>query len=127
MTLFEILFSYEGRIGRGSYWLGMIVVLAFHFLIRAWLWFEPTNVVLGITTFFEVVLLWPVFAIYTKRLHDHGMSGWWCCLVVLSLAIPIVNIFTGLWVLIMFGFVAGASGPNEFGQDPRRRSRVIYA
>jgi uncharacterized membrane protein YhaH (DUF805 family) len=57
------------------------------------------------------VFAWPSLAIYVKRWHDRGKSGWW----VLIVFVPIIGY---LWLLIECGFLAGDDGPNEYGPDP---------
>jgi uncharacterized membrane protein YhaH (DUF805 family) len=78
----KILFSFEGRIGRGTYWLailGLIVavlVLTFApFLLNS----EAAAVLmLALTSQFVWLLsLWPILAVGAKRLHDRNKNGWW--------------------------------------------------
>ncbi|MGQ0485996.1 MAG: DUF805 domain-containing protein [Hyphomicrobiales bacterium] len=58
-----------------------------------------------------VVFLWPTLAIYAKRWHDRGKSGWWMLIILIPLIGPI-------WVLIELGFLRGTKGPNHYGPDP---------
>jgi len=82
MKLQKILFSFEGRIGRGTYWLailGLIVavlVLTFApFLLNS----EAAAVLLLALTsqFVWLLSLWPILAVGAKRLHDRNKNGWW--------------------------------------------------
>jgi uncharacterized membrane protein YhaH (DUF805 family) len=55
--------------------------------------------------------VWIALAVYTKRWHDCGKSGW----MNLVLLIPIIGPF---WFLGYCGFVKGVSGQNQYGADP---------
>ncbi len=54
--------------------------------------------------------LWPSIAIYIKRAHDRGRSGWF----ILLFMVPILN----LWVLIELLFLPGTAGNNNYGAGP---------
>ena len=47
-------------------------------------------------------------AVYVKRFHDRGKSGWW----VLIAFLPLIGFF---WILIELGMLAGDPGPNTYG------------
>ena len=82
MKLQKILFSFEGRIGRGVYWLAIlalivaVLVLTFApFLLNS----EAAAVLLLALTsqFIWLLSLWPMLAVGSKRLHDRNKNGWW--------------------------------------------------
>ena len=82
MTLQKILFSFEGRIGRRTYWLATlalivaVLVLTFApFLLDS----EAAAVLMLALTSQLVWLLslWPMLAVGAKRLHDRNRNGWW--------------------------------------------------
>ncbi len=125
--------SFEGRINRQPFWLGLlamvVVVWILEFILfsmfggSAMMTIDANNpdaaaaamtamsgmiVPLSILT---LVFLWPSLAIYTKRWHDRDKSGWWS----LIMFVPIIG---GLWFLIECGFLRGTDGPNRFGDDP---------
>jgi len=58
-----------------------------------------------------LVFLYPALAIYTKRWHDRGKSGWWSLILLIPLIGPI-------WFLVECGCLRGTEGPNEYGPDP---------
>ena len=71
----------------------------------------------------SILMLWPLVAIYVKRLHDLNLSGWWL------LVLPAIMLLAGMagierWSLatwlgvIVLGFVPGVRGDNRFGVDP---------
>jgi uncharacterized membrane protein YhaH (DUF805 family) len=82
MKLQKILFSFEGRIGRRTYWLATlalivaVLVLTFApFLLNS----EAAAVLmLALTSqFIWLLSLWPILAVGAKRLHDRNKNGWW--------------------------------------------------
>ena len=128
MSLFT---SFEGRVGRQSFWLGLIALI-----VAEWIVFfiitmllgggsmvtavDPNNpeaavaavsammVPIGIVS---LIFLWPALAVQVKRWHDRGKSGWW----VLIAFVPIIG---GIWALVECGFLRGTPGPNQYGPDP---------
>jgi uncharacterized membrane protein YhaH (DUF805 family) len=82
MKLQKIVFSFEGRIGRGTYWLAILalmvavlVVTVAPFLLDS----EAAAVLmLALTSqFIWLLSLWPMLAVGAKRLHDRNKNGWW--------------------------------------------------
>jgi uncharacterized membrane protein YhaH (DUF805 family) len=104
----ELLFGFEGRIGRVAFWLVQLPLLAvfglFFWQIDPLLarWF-PYRVYEGLT--FALVLaaplIWIQCALIIKRCHDRGKSGFWALL----LFIPVVGL---LWLLIDCGLLPPA-------------------
>ena len=108
------LFSFDGRVNRGWYFLhillddlvvlGLIIVLlTVSGILGTPLLFLPiVGVILG--------GVWAAIAVTIKRLHDLDRSGshWWLLMV------PLYNIYLGL--VLLFG--RGTMGPNRFGPDP---------
>jgi uncharacterized membrane protein YhaH (DUF805 family) len=108
----EFLFSAKGRISRSQFWLKWalpMIVVTVVLEIICFSVLEPSSagVILGI---YGLVLIWPSIAIYIKRSHDRGRSGWF----MLLLFVPILNI----WALVEFLFLPGTSGANSYGPDP---------
>ena len=109
-SLTDFLFSFEGRIGRQTFWLrfalpvfivGVIVVVIDGLLGLG-------AILVGL---FELAILWPSLAVYAKRWHDRDKSGWWTLIIL----VPVIG---GLWMLVECGFLKGTDGPNRFGEDP---------
>jgi uncharacterized membrane protein YhaH (DUF805 family) len=59
----------------------------------------------------SLVFFYPTYAIYTKRWHDRGKSGWWSLIVL----VPIIG---PLWMFIECGFLGGEDGSNTYGPNP---------
>lgn len=116
-----VLFGLDGRIGREVFWLANIlcalVTLPF---VRSQLMLAvdgETGTVVVNSAFGAIlllVLLWAEVALIVKRLHDRGLTGWFC----LFLAIPFVSIVG----FIIVGLMPGTPGANPFGAAPNRRA-----
>ena len=100
---FGKLFSFEGRIGRRSFWLSTLIVVAFVLVVGGVLF--AINEVLAVLAY--IPMIWVSLATSVKRWHDRGKAGTW----VLIGLIPLV----GLWAIIETGFLAGEPAPNEYG------------
>ncbi len=127
MSLFT---SFEGRIGRQQWWLGIIALLVVEWIILLVLGVvfgssmmttmdpaSPEAAAQAVGTMslpmivVGLVFLWPVLALYAKCWHDRGKSGWWTLIGF----IPIVG---WIWLLVELGFLRGTDGPNQYGPDP---------
>jgi uncharacterized membrane protein YhaH (DUF805 family) len=121
----SLLFSFDGRVGRGPYW-GLVVVSLLLFggfaamgvmsIVSA---SDPAAASGGTSIAMMVAslaLLWPALAIQAKRWHDVDKSAWW----ILINLVPVVG---GLIALVFNGFIAGTPGSNQFGQAPAGPAR----
>ncbi len=117
MSLSRILFSYEGRIPRSTFWyyvVGAAIV---------WVAARFADTVLGATTgagtngygcftvFLALLQIATGLAVGAKRCHDIDRSGWY----LLWGLIPILG---DLWLLYQLGFIKGTVGQNLYGPDP---------
>ena len=110
LTINQILFSFQGRIGRKTYWLsllGMMVAL-FAAVIVLSVAGVGEDVLSIIVLLIYIPIIWMSLAVQVKRWHDRNKSGWW----VLITLIPIIG---SLWALIENGFLAGDDSQNDFG------------
>lgn len=106
---------FSGRARRQEYWLfvlfniiaGIIVGVISGVLVSV------TNVTafafLG--TIYNLAVLIPGFAVFFRRLHDTGRSGWWWLIAF----IPII----GWIVLIVFCCLDSQPGDNQYGPNPK--------
>jgi len=106
------LFSFDGRIGRQSYWLRALLLWGINILAIVAFALAGDGgaaalplVILGGVIYFGAFLA--SLATTVKRLHDRGRSGWFMLIAL----IPLV----GLWLLVEVGFLAGNPAPNEYG------------
>jgi uncharacterized membrane protein YhaH (DUF805 family) len=117
MNAANLFFSFNGRISRKPFWLGLLAigivgtVLATVATVLAMGASEGSvpmgSVIVGLLT---ILLIYPVLAIYAKRWHDHDCTGW--------KALTMIQPIGGLWDLIEVAFFRGTAGPNRFGPDP---------
>jgi uncharacterized membrane protein YhaH (DUF805 family) len=120
LTWKQILFSFQGRIPRRTYWIvaliqipigivyGIIAGLVVGFLRGPEINREQMRLLLIPLYVFSV---WVGLAVSVKRCHDRDKSGWF----VLIGLIPFIG---AIWLLIELGFLRGTLGPNEYGDDP---------
>lgn len=111
MPLGQIYFSFNGRIGRKTYWLtGFLPILGFTILFGFIEGATPTySSFSGVATLAaRLLILWPCLALTVKRWHDRDKSGWWTL-------IGLIPIFGLIWALVENGFLAGTAGPNKYG------------
>jgi uncharacterized membrane protein YhaH (DUF805 family) len=146
MKLQKILFSFEGRIGRGTYWqatLALIVAvvgLTFApFLLNS----EAAAVLmLVLSQFIWLLSLWPILAVGAKRLHDRNKSAWWLlvfwllpsALVVAGFSIALFDdprtgrsgdFSTGV-ILVLAGLAPALWGLVELGILPGTKGPNLY-
>ncbi|TYP95432.1 Uncharacterized membrane protein YhaH, DUF805 family [Fodinibius salinus] len=109
-------FSTNGRIRRSTYFFRTLF-LAIPFTIISLIpqsSQEPGPAILFILVAIGFGILQIIQAI--KRLHDIDLGGEY---ILLSF-IPIVNLIFGLYIL----FKEGTSGPNQYGEDPKKNERT---
>lgn len=142
----NLLFGFNGRIGRGAYWLGISITTIVSIVglgLAIWLYYgsfeEFTKIfeemaaiansdpqvmeqqMLELQPKLQVAQLvalvgsipatYMIFAVFVKRLHDKGHTGWLSALML----IPLVNLIMLFWL----GFARGQDGPNEYGPSLR--------
>ena len=104
MSLSKILFSFEGRINRKTYWAFYIPV--FILCAFAGIGYKDWNAFRFLVV---LILLWPGIAVQIKRWHDRNKSGYW----VFINFIPFIG---AIWVTIELGFLPGTKGKNRFDE-----------
>lgn len=114
----EVMFSFQGRIGRKTFWLSILAITVVAWVAIAIIMGIGANMETGEISPLALILLvllyipmiWISLALQAKRWHDRDKSAWW---ILLNL-VPIINI----WAFIETGFLKGTEGPNQFGPDP---------
>ncbi len=108
-----LLFSFDGRIPRRTYW-GVSILMSLFIVVV----FVIVAVLTQAESAFWILFLllcipmyWISLAIAVKRWHDRNKSGWW----VLIGFVPYIG---GLWIFIECGCLRGTAGPNDYGPDP---------
>jgi uncharacterized membrane protein YhaH (DUF805 family) len=89
---------YNGRIGRFHYCLYLFSTVILYYFFDGTL---NKNSVIYIASEIVLLLFILIFILplHVRRLHDLGRSGWF----VLLLAVPFINIFVGLYLLLFLG------------------------
>lgn len=134
----SIFFSFKGRLGRMEYWtIGFIRFFIDMVLISTLVWSaypafmdlmsradqmsesardwsvivalygSNTGMICGSLLLVTAVSYW---SILVRRNHDRDVSGFW----LLLLLVPVVNIFYGLYIFVVNGFIPGTPGNNRF-------------
>jgi uncharacterized membrane protein YhaH (DUF805 family) len=143
----DYLFSFEGRISRGEYWLFVAICAGYAFiagfLVMAVFSYSDRWHVRFVSFVLSLPLLWPGLAIAVKRLHDRDKGREWAWFLIgvptighyitlianfaiarpglLSyplLALQVATIAVGLRAFVELGFFRGTAGDNRFGPDP---------
>jgi uncharacterized membrane protein YhaH (DUF805 family) len=134
--------NFDGRIGRKTFWIALIIVmiadLTGHFVAETIQGDRLSAIV-------DLALIYPYFAVTVKRAHDRDLPVWMLIaffaagafldlLTVLQLAgtdeqpstlsLFVALPFTvfGLALLVELGFRRGTVGPNQYGPDPVAKS-----
>lgn len=106
--------SFEGRIGRQQMWMGIIVLIVISIIVGVLDMILGTRTESGIGilgAIFSLICIYPSLALYAKRWHDRGKSGWWSLILI----IPLVGV---IWWFVECGCLRGTEGPNQYGNDP---------
>ncbi len=132
MEIRQVLFSFHGRITRREYWLkGILPMLGMSFIAVTILAIieattglttdpktitrDATEIIVGIIWIpFGILLTIIQLAIFTKRWHDRGRTGWWN----LIFFIPIIGSILFIIMLIYLGKAKGQTEENQYGPVP---------
>ena len=107
MNLLSLLFSFNGRIGRGQYWIASIGLNVVYFMLvfatNAMLGPVPAKAdptaLLGSSLLLLVAsafMTWSGLAVQVKRFHDRGQSGWLAALPLLPVALIVWTLLDGI-------------------------------
>ena len=112
--------QFDGRSRRMEYWMFQLgIVLAYIALLIVSAVFGAISESLGgIVMFAGLAVIGlgcivPTIAVGVRRLHDQDKSGW----LMLLAFVPIASL-----VLLVFMFLDGTPGPNQYGEDPKGRT-----
>jgi len=130
--------SFEGRIGRQTFWIAMGAVAVVN-VLACYVAQEMTGE--RVSAIVDLAFTYPEFAVAAKRSHDRNLPLW--LLAIFFAANAVLDLFTvlgwagtsdepstlslvvalpftvfGLALLVELGFRRGTKGPNRFGPDP---------
>jgi uncharacterized membrane protein YhaH (DUF805 family) len=121
MNYQHLLFSFDGRIRRMHYWLGLIgsilvygVVAGVLITVAAAMNHGAGPGLIGVVLYLVVLVFaaWTGLALQIKRWHDRDKSWVW-------IFINFIPMIGALWTLVECGFLDGTPGPNRFGPSPK--------
>lgn len=112
--------NFSGRARRREYWLTYLglCVVSFGFAILQILSVQSAVLAIIVSV---LSILWGLFvfipnlALLVRRLHDINRSGWWLLLCMTGI---------GSIVILVFLFLAGTEGENDYGPDPKANDVV---
>jgi uncharacterized membrane protein YhaH (DUF805 family) len=133
-----LLTSFDGRIGRKSFWIAMAALTVaeiFGHILAEEIQGDRLSAIV------DLAYTYPEFAVAVKRAHDRNMSLWLLIAFfgagalldlltvleltgtddqpsMLSLLIALPFTVLGLALLFELGFRKGTPGPNQYGPDP---------
>jgi len=113
--MFKILFSFDGRIGRQTFFV-YSVFLSIFILAIIGLWASVSKYLNSLSIALSAAIccyIWTMLALQAKRWHDLNCSGW----RVLLWYIPILNAAALLMLIVS----RGTKGTNRFGDDPLQK------
>ena len=125
MDFMHLFLSFEGRIRRSHFWIGVVLLSIVQWAVWAFTIsgamsaavqagnpggaFSGVGLVGGLLL---LALVWPSLAVQIKRWHDRDRTGW----MVLINFIPLVGF---VWTFIECGCMDGTPGPNRYGPSPK--------
>ena len=148
MSIKWLLFSFDGRIGRQTFWQWNICYYFFLLLVSGTITqMVPQWSAFVLPTFILVILV-PDLAVTAKRWHDRNKSCVWLLLNVplvlgrisfpmsqkmmdpvsmepslFSTVLSIVGIICGAWIFVECGFLKGKEEDNLFGSTPQSTTK----
>ena len=101
--------QFSGRSRRSEYWLFVLFQLLIGIALGFWMSFVPE--IEFISRIIDLAFLLPGLAVFVRRMHDIGRSGWnwfWCLL-------PIIG-----WIILLIYLCTDSQpGENEYGENPK--------
>lgn len=139
-TCFKKYAVFKGRASRSEFWyfflfntivslVTTLVFLLLIFLLGKEKWMILPSFLLMIYSF---VIILPSSAVYVRRLHDVGVSGWWylvyvvlsvlggvcqICNISIASVLMFITISMGIFMFI-FTLMKGGKGENKYGPMP---------
>ena len=106
---------FSGRARRQEYWLFFLFNFIAAFVVGFIGGFLAS--VTGVDAFaflgaiYNLAVLIPSFAVFCRRMHDTGRSGWWWLIGLIP--------FVGIIVLLVFCCLDSQPGENKYGSNPK--------
>ena len=138
MNLMGLLFSFEGRINRGKFWLAVLAYVIISIVLALLLIIPILGWLLAGVGYIGMIVSGIFVAI--KRLHDRNKPGWWVAIFYVipmllsgvsaymtyeageqtsvAMLISLIGLAISLWAFVELGCLRGTVGPNQYGPDP---------
>ena len=109
--------TFSGRARRAEYWNFVLFNVIAQFVLAVIIGFvigiaggsmDTASLLIDLAS---LAFALPGLAVFIRRLHDIGKSGWW----ILVVLIPII----GAIILLFFSVQEGNRGANQYGPDPK--------
>lgn len=130
MTLQHWAFSFKGRIGRRDFWAGLGLCFLLFLVLFIINDYYPLPAIVSWVIILSI--LYPLCAIFTKRLHDRNKRGAWLLLLLLAVMLGLSDTsslepfwqwaigrflpsFIMMIMLLDCGVFIGTQGENYFG------------
>jgi len=114
----NLLFSPSGRINSGEFMRAVIIILGLSFLLGIPAALGMSGVVPIIASIVSFVLFWCWIAIWIKRYHDGGKSGWMSLIPILIFVVAMmVFVFVYCGTELSAIFQAASEGASKEEQD----------
>ena len=134
MEIFNLLFSFGGRINRAKFWLITLtwtVVWVAGVLLLFVTEFSTVLIVIAIIVIIPSVISGAAAGV--RRLHDRDKSGWWLVLFYLApvvldgigrsagsigIVFSVISFAISVWAFVELGCLRGTIAGNRYGPDP---------
>jgi uncharacterized membrane protein YhaH (DUF805 family) len=109
--------DFSGRARRQEYWMFSLINIIISFavgfaagLVGGMLGLGQ-NAVTAIALIYSAAVFIPSMAVWVRRLHDTGRSGWWSLVIL----VPII----GAVMLLIWAVQDSEPGTNAYGKNPK--------
>ncbi len=113
--------DFSGRARRKEYWMFFLFYVIFSTVLSiidgfiGWGFADGNFGILYLL--FALATLIPYLAVFVRRLHDIGKSGWWYFIIL----IPVVGV---IWLIILLA-TDGEPGENQYGLNPKELGEEV--
>jgi uncharacterized membrane protein YhaH (DUF805 family) len=136
MDVVKLLFSFQGRIGRGQFWLAILIffIAALIVTVVDYVW-QSFYISLAVAVIAYGPALICLVAAGIKRLHDRNKRSWWLLVFYLVPLVTLiatnliedgmiqtvlssVGVLSLIWAFIELSCLRGTIAGNPYGPDP---------
>jgi uncharacterized membrane protein YhaH (DUF805 family) len=108
MKVWRQILLLQGRLSRRQFWLQTLLLWVLFYGIWELSALPPQGAALWLI---NGPMLWLLFTLSVRRLHDRNYAGWWLLAVV-------VPVFGAVWLLWQLAMRRGLEQANRWGEDP---------